>query len=181
MKQLILALSIIMGLCVSYAGPVYKWVDSDGNFHYSDTPRPGAEKIEISEPQTYSPPSPKVTAPADSGANTAENKHVYTQIEILEPANEATIRNNQGSVDVTVKVEPDLFPGDKVQLKFDGSPLGEPQTNLKFRLSGIYRGSHNISAEVVDAQGNELLSSDSITIFMFRPRVGMGAAGGGAK
>lgn len=42
-----------------------------------------------------------------------------------------------------------------------------------FEINGMYRGSHTLAAEVVDAEGNVIDSSEPITIYVFRPRVGM--------
>ncbi|EHL32339.1 DUF4124 domain-containing protein [Legionella drancourtii] len=177
MNKLCIALSLMMVICISYAD-IYKWVDSQGNVHFSDTPHPGAEKLNIPDAQTYSPPVPQSTEPEKlTPANPDAYKPTYTKVAITQPDNEATIRNNQGSIAVTAEIEPDLFPGDKVQLIFDGSPLGEPQTNLLFQLSGIYRGSHTIAVQVIDADGGAVETSEPITVFMFRPRVGMGANG----
>ncbi len=177
MNKLCIALSLMMVICISYAD-IYKWVDSQGNVHFSDTPHPGAEKLNIPDAQTYSPPVPQSTEPEQlTPTNSDTHKPTYTKIAITQPDNEATIRNNQGAIAVTAEVDPDLLPGDKVQLIFDGSPLGEPQTNLLFQLSGIYRGSHTIAVQVIDADGVAVETSEPITVFMFRPRVGMGANG----
>ncbi|MGH8399705.1 MAG: DUF4124 domain-containing protein, partial [Gammaproteobacteria bacterium] len=39
------------------ADQVYKWVDAQGNVHYSDKPHPGAQKVKIAPPQSYSAPN----------------------------------------------------------------------------------------------------------------------------
>lgn len=172
------ALSLMLILSTAFAD-IYKWVDSRGVVHFSDTPHSGATKIELPEAQSYSPPA-QSEAPLEHLSPNSEhpsNEHAYSKIQITQPDNEATIRNNQGSIAVTVQVEPDLFSEDKLQLIFDGSPLGEPQTNTLFQLSGIYRGAHTLGVQIVDASGSVLDTSDPITIYMFRPRVGMGTPG----
>ncbi|BCA95307.1 hypothetical protein TUM19329_16680 [Legionella antarctica] len=57
---------------------------------------------------------------------------------------------------------------------FDRAVLGEPQPNTTFELNGIYRGSHELAVQVVSAAGEVLLISDPITVYIHRPRVGMG-------
>lgn len=161
-------------MCIAYAD-IYKWIDDQGVVNFSDTPHPGAEKVELPEAQTFSPPTPG--SPASERLSPEPNSqakgHMYTKVVITQPDNEATIRNNQGFIAITVQVEPDLFPGDKLQLIFDGTPLGEPQNNTSFQLNGVNRGSHTLAVQIVDAGGEVIDTSDSITIFMFRPRVGM--------
>lgn len=176
-----MVLSLMMVMCASYAD-IYKWIDRQGNVHFSDTPHPGAKRLDIPEAQGFSSPVPKSSLPESTSSHPETSGHTYTKIAITQPENEATIRNNQGFIAVTTQVEPDLFPGDKLQLIFDGSPLGEPQTNVLFQLNGIYRGSHTIAIQIVDESGNVIESSDPITVFVFRPRVGMVPKnGGGAR
>lgn len=176
MNKRAVVLTFIFFCGISYAD-IYKWVDSQGNVHFSDTPHRGAEKLNIPDAQTYSAPVPQAPASDKAGQKQDGNAHVYTKLVIAQPENEATIRNNQGSITVTAEVDPDLFPGDKVQLIFDGSTLGEPQSNLLFQLSGVYRGSHTIAVQIVDAEGNVLETSDPVTVYVFRSFVGMGKGG----
>ncbi len=71
--------------------------------------------------------------------------------------------------------KPKLRPGDLLQLMFDNKPLGPPRKTTVFALKDINRGSHTLAAKIVDSKGNVLATSDTITIFMQQPRVGMGA------
>lgn len=176
---LLLSLVIFFIISVSYA-QVYKWTDSQGLVHFSDTPHDGAQKVKIPDAQTFSPPTiPKTQFPdQDENGKMTPKDHKYNKIVITQPTNEATIRNNDGYLIVAVQLEPNLVNGDKLQLLFDGSPLGDPQTNLIFQLNGIYRGSHTISVQALDEGGAVLNTSDPVTVFMQRPRVGMGKAGG---
>lgn len=174
MNKPVLFVFLMMAICISNA-QIYKWTDSQGVVHFSDKPHEGAEKVKIPEAQTYTPPADDAGgAPQQDNVKQKEDEDKYTKLEIIQPQNEATIRNNQGYVVVAVQIEPDLSQGDNLQIIFDGSPLGDPQPNLLFQLNGIYRGSHTIAVQVLNAKGDVLKTSDSITIFMHNPRVGMG-------
>ncbi|HBD7470011.1 TPA: DUF4124 domain-containing protein [Legionella pneumophila] len=175
MNKLPLFVFLMMVICLSSA-QIYKWTDSQGVVHFSDKPHQGAEKIKIPEAQTYTPPANETGGSSEQEQKSVkqEDQEKYTKLEIIQPQNEATIRNNQGYVVVAVQIEPDLSPGNNLQLIFDGAPLGEPQPNLIFQLNGIYRGSHTIAVQVLNDKGDVLKVSDSITIFMHNPRVGMG-------
>ncbi|WP_454780937.1 DUF4124 domain-containing protein [Legionella sp. WA2022007384] len=179
MSKFFVSLSLMMVICASYAAQIYRWTDSQGNVHFSDTPHPGAETVIIPDSQSFSSPTPSTSkTPAqepeqENHSDTVKLKHSYTNIEIAEPASGATIRNNEGFVMVTVQIEPDLQRGDQLQLLYDGDPLGEPQTNLVFEIKGMYRGSHTLAVQVMDAEGNVIDKSEPITIYVFRPRVGM--------
>lgn len=173
MNHLFVTLLLIL-VSVSYAD-IYKWSDDSGAIHFSDTPHLGAEKMNIPSPPCDSSSGSRPIAPVIKRSNSNVRAHFYTEIAIVQPENKATIRNNQGFIAVTVKVEPNLYPGDKLSLIFDGSPLGMLQTNLHFRLKGIYRGSHTLAIQIVDSHGIVVKTSNPITIYVFRPRIGMRA------
>lgn len=175
--KVFVSLLLMMVICASNA-QIYKWVDSQGGGHFSDTPHKGAQIITLPDEQNSSSPSSSTPQTATESNESQEHspvklKHSYTKIEIVQPESGATIRNNQGFVTVTAQTEPDLFPGDKLQLLYDSAALGEPQKNPVFEINGMYRGSHILAIQVMDEDGNVLDSSDPITIYVFRPRVGM--------
>ncbi|KTD21269.1 DUF4124 domain-containing protein [Legionella londiniensis] len=171
MRRLFILISLMIFLPILHA-EIYKWTDSEGNVHFSDKPHPGAEKIDLPPVQTFSPP------PTPPPAETMVNPEVAAktpdyEIAISQPENDATIRNNQGSVSVALEIQPRLNPGDKVQIVFDGTPIGEPQTATVFQLSDINRGAHTLAAQIVGSDGKVISTSETITIYMHRPRVGM--------
>lgn len=151
---------------------IYKWTDSDGNVHFSDKPHPGAEEVTLPEIQTFSSPTPSPsTSPTVAEAEDAVQDN-YT-VDIVMPKDQETIRNNQGYVVVNVQISPELKKNDKVQLIFDGAPLGDPLPTTVFALRDIKRGSHTLKAELISAQGKVVDNSETVTFFMHRPRVGM--------
>lgn len=159
---------------------VYKWTDSSGDVHFSDKPHPGAEKIDLPEVQTFSaPPVEKNTGVPSSSPDIKDVN--YKKISIIQPADQATIRNNQGMVSVIVQIEPELQVGDKLQLIYDGTAVGEPQKQPLFSLKDVYRGSHTISVQVLDKKGKVLGTSQTVTFFMHQARVGMGSQSGAAR
>ncbi len=175
--KVIVFLLLMTTICASNA-QIYKWVDSQGGVHFSDTPHAGAQIITLPDENNSSSPSsiPPKTSPEPNelqDQSSVKLKHSYTQIGIVQPESGATIRNNQGFVTVTAQTEPDLYPGDKLQLLYDNAVLGEPQKNPVFEINGMYRGSHTLAVQVIDEDGNVIDSSDPITIYVFRPRVGM--------
>ncbi|WP_298626936.1 DUF4124 domain-containing protein [uncultured Legionella sp.] len=176
MKKLVLVVSCMFLFCVSYA-QIFQWTDSQGVVHFSDQPHPGAKQLNIPDSQGYTPPAS--TAGGASSQEEQKTEHPsndepkYSKIAIIQPLNDATIRNNQGYIIVAVEMEPALAEGDALQMVFDGAPLGEPQSNTLFQLNGIYRGTHTMAVQILNSDGDILLTSESITIHMHRPRVGM--------
>ncbi len=152
---------------------IYKWVDDNGSVHFSDKPRPGAETITLPPTQTYSPP--KATEPLPPVPEiTPQTTATYTKLMIVQPQDQETLRSNQGILSVISRVEPELNTGDKLQLIYDGSPVGPPQTEPAFTLKQVYRGSHTLQLQIVNEAGAVIASSDTITIFMHHTRIGGG-------
>lgn len=153
---------------------IYKWTDNQGNVHFSDQPQKGAEKVELPQIQTFSPPP--VPDSSQSGNNQVDDDDAtveYESFAIIQPTNEATIRNNQGYVNVSVQIEPQLQEGDQLQLVYDGQDLGKPQVNPSFSLNEVERGEHTVAVKIINASGKVIGTTDSVTFYMHRPRVGM--------
>lgn len=177
MKKLVL----LVFLLISYGAnsQIFKWVDGQGNIHFSDTPHPGAVAIDIPTAQSYSPPTPRPPVQPENPTTHDKQEKVaaeYTRLEIVQPHNGATVRNNQGAATILVVAEPRLAPKNKLQLFLDGTPIGKPQSGPSFELEGIYKGAHNFTVEIIDNQGKVLKTSDSITVYFQRARIGMGSA-----
>jgi hypothetical protein len=153
---------------------IYTWTDGSGVVHFSDHPEPGAKTIEVQEIQTYSAPPSQPTSTLQPPPKGVKERATYSAINIVEPANQTTVRNPQGYVPVTVEVKPKLEDGDGLQLVLDGVVIGRPQQTSSFSLQGIERGSHQLVAQVVNEKGTVLTSSDPTTIFMMQPRVNTG-------
>lgn len=171
-KYIFLILSLLI-VNISNAD-IYKWTAPNGSVHFSDTPQPGAEKITLPTTQTYAPAIPKYDASqAETDDNTNDETMREYTIKITQPQASATLRNNQGYVSIVAEIKPTLKKGDKIQLIFDGQPLGLPQQNSSFALNDVNRGSHTVALQVVDADGKTISTSDTVMFFVHRARVGM--------
>ena len=165
---------LLIAFCLPLASQaaIYKWRDKQGNVHFTDQPRDGAEKVNIPEAQTFTPPPIQKPQPTSQDKTVAPRS--YKSITINQPENDATIRNNQGLVAVSVSLDPALMKGDRVVLVYDGQKVGEPQATTSFSLDGVYRGTHTVSVQIVDSAGKVIGESSEVTFHMHRPRVGMG-------
>jgi hypothetical protein len=166
MTRILLAFLLYACATGVQAVDVYRSVDSDGNVIFSDTPQPGAEKVEIKEP-TIVPaarPEPAVEAVED----TTEEAVAYESVAIASPANEQTIRDNTGTIPVNVAVLPELQHGfgHKLQLLFDGTPAGPPGISTSFTLKGVARGAHTLQAMLFNENGVKIEQSELITFFL---------------
>lgn len=172
---------ILLLFCLSLGfmgADVYQWTDSAGVVHFGDTPpQQGAKKLHLPAVQTYAPASPAPSGPTSPhGEPKDENAEVYEKIEITLPKPQQTIWDNNGNVPVTVQLKPALKEGDKLLLVYDGSPLGNSQTGTQFILKNVYRGTHTVAVQVVDKNGQVIMTSDAVTFYLQRGAVRSGKA-----
>jgi len=137
----------------------YKWTDDDGVVHYSDRPHPGATVVDIGESRPARPaPTTRATA---ASQNNDSPEHVpstgYDSIEIASPAAEETLWNIESTLNVTLALSPALRPGHQVRVYFDGEP--RMVSGASFQIDEVYRGVHNLQAEVIDETGQLIIRS----------------------
>ncbi len=130
----------------------YRWVDENGVVHYSDRPQEGAEQIVLPRNNTrfrsVVPPRRNTDASAEQEQS---GPFGYETIEIASPAPEETLWNIEGVLSVQLRVQPGLQPGHRVRVYFDGEPRMVNGTS--FQIEEVYRGVHNIQAEILDENG----------------------------
>ncbi len=158
--------AFIVFITILAAGTVmaqaYKWVDADGVVHYSDRPREGAERIVLPQ-DTRRPsqrPAPRSTVsqqPAAAATEEAPAAFKYESLEISTPAAEETLWNIETILNVSLSVEPALQTGHQIRVYFDGEPRMVSGTS--FQLEEVYRGAHNLQAEIVDETGKLMIRS----------------------
>ena len=152
----------------------YKWVDADGVVHYSDRPEEGAERIVLPQDSRRSspPPAPRstVTRPAEKDAEPAPAAFKYESIEFSTPAAEETLWNIESVLNVSLSVEPALQSGHQIRVYFDGEPRMVSGTS--FQLEEVYRGVHNLQAEIVDEQGKLMIRSRANRFYVQQNAIG---------
>jgi hypothetical protein len=168
-------LSLLVAMATAAGGTItYRWVDSDG-VHYSDQPHPGAEKITLSQTQTYS------SAESSSASNTSATRPAresraggdfhYDTCAVIQPAQDQMLIDVD-SANIAVNVQPAKRSGDRVVLSMDGQSI-EPKSNdqVEFVISPIDRGTHTVAATVRSADGRNLCQSPALTFHVRQPSV----------
>ena len=154
---------ILLGLLATAAvsADVWRWVDDDGVVHFSDTPREGAELVDVSESSRSTGARVyRNTAPESSDDATApEQPFKYESLSISSPGAEETLWNIEGTLSVSLSLSPGLQSGHQVRVYFNGEPRMVNSTS--FTLDEVYRGVHNIQAEVLDETGRLMIRSTS--------------------
>ena len=152
---------VLLGLLVAAGAfaEAYTWTDEDGIVHYSDRPQPGAKVIDLGESRA-SRPRPTSRATNSNDADEADEQAAafdYSSIDFASPTAEETLWNIEGTLSVTIALMPTLRPGHQIRVYFDGTPRMVSGTS--FQLQEVYRGVHNLQAEVIDETGKLMIRS----------------------
>jgi len=156
-------LFILLGLLFASAAfaDAYKWTDEDGVVHYSDRPQPGAERVDLGtatgSPSRPASPDASSPSPGDDASNAVAQPFSYTSLEVTAPAPEETLWNIAGILNVSLALSPSLQPNHEVRVYFDG--VARTVEGTSFQLEEVYRGVHNIQAEVLDETGKLMIRS----------------------
>jgi hypothetical protein len=145
---------------------VYRWTDADGVVHYSDRPNPGAQRVVIDVP-----PAATVRGPARREGSNAPDEEFrdftgYDSLTITSPGQDATLWNIEGQLDVRASVQPALQQGHRLQFQLDGRTIPVEPGRLTARLSAVFRGEHNLRAEILDESGQVLTASAPSRFFV---------------
>ncbi len=138
----------------------YRWVDEDGITHYSDRPEEGAELIELSEysrntgARYYREPPKRSVADEQSASDVPFR---YQSLTISSPGAEETLWNIEGVLNVSLALNPGLQSGHQVRVYFNGQQ--RTVTGTSFQIEDVFRGVHNIQAEVIDSTGRLMIRS----------------------
>ena len=142
------------------AAQAYKWTDENGVVHFSDRPEPGAEEIVLPEANVSrrQRPRPNLRAAADAQEpEPDEGPFAYQSFEVANPGPEETLWNIEGTLNVSLDLQPGLQPGHQIRVYFDGEPRLVSGTS--FQIEEVWRGVHNIQAEVLDETGQLMIRS----------------------
>ncbi|AZQ82996.1 DUF4124 domain-containing protein [Colwellia sp. Arc7-635] len=145
---------------------VYVWRNEQGVLVFSDSAKPGAEEIDVKEASTIK--SSIDTSILDIKPKVIDNHY---QVEIIQPANQATVRDNNGSVYVSGRIKPIFKRGLRIQLYLDDKPYAKPQTHSMFALRNVDRGEHQIKMSLFDDKGKVIATSSPVTFYMHRASV----------
>ncbi len=143
-----------------FAETVYKTVDEDGNVIFTDQPSESAEVIELQELQTIENPNPPTYRPPSSKSEEDTEASYYQAFSVVNPADGEGYRNNAGMVDIRLSLSPSLRRGHSVIVMMDGNEISSGGS-LSVSLENVDRGTHSISAKVVDGSGQTLISTSS--------------------
>ena len=155
LKRTFIAVISILAAGVVLA-QAYKWTDENGIVHYSDRPIEGAVRVILpTDGRRPRPtPAPRATQSPQEEAEPAE-AFSYELLSFGTPLPEETLWNIEGVLSVSLSLTPALQPGHQVRVYFDGNQ--QMVSGLSFQLNEVWRGVHNLQAEVLDETGQMMI------------------------
>jgi len=154
---------------MALAAPAWRWVDQNGQVHYSDRPVPGATQIDLPAPQASGAPpqaQPSSATSATTAASPPTATERYASVEIVSPAEQETLRGEPGTVTVQVSFQPPLQAAHRFDIAVDGQRRNLAAATTSVTLPNVFRGQHTLQAIVLDATGREVARSPVRTFFI---------------
>jgi hypothetical protein len=148
----------------------YRLVHPDGTVEFSDQPLPRGEEIELREaptiqfaPATPSPATQQTTVDGKSASKGGEASG--RSVLVVTPQADSTVWFDEAGVVVSVAVMPSLLSGQQIAITLDGRVVATG-SGSSFQLAGVERGSHTLSASIIDTGGSVVTSSPTITFYL---------------
>lgn len=159
---------ILFSLCTQFvhAQVVYKTIHPDGSVSFSDTPSEGAIKVDLANNKTNLIPSrtSSIKAPTLSINSKAKDVKPLPTLTITKPEQEATIRNNTGTVVIAAQLTP-TYPGRYV-LRVGDTVI--ESVNGQFTLTNMDRGEYGYQIEFLDNKGKVIAFSKKQRFYLHK-------------
>ena len=146
---------------------VYRTVDEDGNVIFTDQKAESEDSTPLKIRPVQTIPAPKIkrkTSVTSPGYTSTHN--FYKSLEIISPTEQETFQNPE-SITVSVETKPSNNAGHRYRLLVNNQE--QQNSNIpRFVLNHPDRGTLVLKAEIINAQGAVLISSEPRTIFVHR-------------
>lgn len=166
MRYSLLTITLLL-LVTPLTAQVHRWMDENGEIHYSDTPPP-SEKTKTPDlpelPVVKSPPAPTIIAPDEPEPEAAGP--IYPVLKVVSPTQEETVWADDGLLEITVIADPALRRDHAFVYKLDGKTRFGPTQQYSVTLEEVFRGAHTVSVTVVDSMGEPIQSSEPVTVYV---------------
>lgn len=161
---------LLLAITVALQADVYRSVDEHGDVIFSDISTDNAEKVELQQSFTYTPPvivelTDDEQSPLPVGIEIPRYKIV-----ISSPTQNETVRENAGNVIINSTLSPELNieRGDKLIFSLDGQLKSAMQVTNSYTFINVDRGSHIAGVSVVNKSGKLIKSSKSVLFHLQR-------------
>ncbi len=145
---------------------IYTCKNAQGETIYTDSPSQcvNAEEINVDTLPTLIPTKPVSIPASNQDSNkTDEDKNQYSELVITSPANNATVRDNQGNLTINFRSSPALQTrkGHKFVVAVNGKEIYSGTSTIT-ALNNMDRGTHTITAKIIDSSGKAMITSSAV-------------------
>lgn len=158
----LLVTSLLLSLTLPVSAQIYQYKDANGNTVYTNQPPQGQDAEQVQLPPTN---SVKIVKPGDSNpvAEPGSKTAIYSTLAIDNIPSEESLRANNGTFSVNVRIEPALINGHRLRLVLDGKPYGAAGTSTQLTVKELDRGEHSLAVDVL--LGERSLQRSAATTF----------------
>ena len=174
MKTLIVSFILCLFVTNSFAA-IYQTLDENGKIVFTDKPQPGSTEKKLVAPSIIKIKKVEEKKPVgglgELKVNVKKKKAVpYSKFTIVSPLHDVAVRNNMGTMELKLKVTPELQTkfGHRIKVKLDGQTHKSSWKSLSISFKNVDRGTHTFQAFIVDESGKHLKSSKSVTFHLQR-------------
>lgn len=173
----ILCLALSFNANNASAKTIYQYQDPQGHPVYTDQFHHGAKRMQLGDLGLDAIATNKSSSAANDLSTTRTSqpklkllrfKTIQYEVTIISPKPNQAIRQNQGNVNISLIVKPKLLSGDKIQVVLDGKVVGKPSIKQHITLKNIDRGTHRLKINIINEQGEIMISSQEITFHLLR-------------
>jgi uncharacterized protein DUF4124 len=153
---------------------IYKTIDKDGNVIFTDVPpKDDSETVKLETYNTYkavTPPAAPTSVtqvPAEQSEEVAGTR--YEVLSIATPRPDESIRENAGNLIITVSTTPEIATteGHSLEVLLDGKVMSSG-SDKTIALTNVDRGTHQLSAQITNSDGDVLITSPAVEFHMLR-------------
>jgi hypothetical protein len=167
-----LASFLLLGVALAAgATDIWRWKDADGVVHYSDSPVPGAVRVETGGATRPATPGnvPPVATSTPVQPTTAPMR--YSRCEVVQPENDETFFAIR-SISVSLAIEPFVQSGHHVQLLLNGTAYPKwPDGAVSGPLTDLNRGTYTIGVRVMNEDYLTVCTGPTIQFHIRQPSV----------
>ena len=157
-------LILLIASCAATGAEVFLWTDDKGVVHFSDRPQEGAEKVTITEAQTFSAPAPQRRSRDSGSSGDEQDDFSYDSVNIVSPGSGEVLWNTGGGMKVSANTQPKLKRGHTQMVYLDGQVVASLTGNQRSaELTSIERGEHTLTTEVRNGAGDVVGTGNAVT------------------
>ena len=157
---------------------IYKVTHADGSISFTDQPPSDSDSSSVklldNNRTNIVPglaPKPQASMTEAESEELAVIELTPKSVDITSPLDQTTIPMGPGHFSVLAEVEPELEPGETLQLVMDNTPVGDPITDTAWNLRFVIRGAHSLFINRLDSAGNVIATSEPVVVYVLRPSI----------